>query len=96
LEFHLEGFADSLVKHPFAPSMRLARAAVKYEANGKAEPAEIAADDWAAPQRDKIAGAEKILSLITDPAERSPYCGAQGPPDATAKSVGASATYLIP
>ena len=51
--------------------MRLARAAVKYEAERKAEPAEAVADDWAAQQADKIAAAEKILSLITDPTERA-------------------------
>ena len=51
--------------------IRLARAAVAYKAAGKAEPAEITpAGDWIAQQRDKIAGAEKILSLITDPTER--------------------------
>jgi len=50
---------------------RLARAAVKHETAGKSEPAQIAADDWAAQQVDKIAGAEKILSLIVNPAERA-------------------------
>jgi hypothetical protein len=47
-----------------------ARGAVACEAAEKAEPAEItAADDWIAQQRHKIAGAGKILSLITDPIE---------------------------
>jgi hypothetical protein len=51
--------------------MRLARAAVQHETEGKSEPAQSAADDWAAQQMDRIAGAEKILSLIVDPAEHA-------------------------